>query len=165
MIDERFKTQYDLHSRYFTNNGSRMKKEYIPQFDQFGNFDLVETGEVSLYDYIQSHKDSVDIHVIMSRFANGDVGALTKVQGAYGDFTNVPTTYADLLNKVLAAQRMFDSLSLEEKEKYGMSMEKWLFSREQETDAKQLSPEAAKPKIDMDLINEIINMKPEGEEK
>lgn len=108
-----FKTQFDGHPRYFTGVGSRIKKLYSPRFNDVGQMDLVEKGEENFYDYIQSHADSVNINTLLRRFQGGEVDVLSKVQGVYGDFTGLPTSYADLLNSVNEGHQYFDSLPLE----------------------------------------------------
>ncbi len=114
----KFPTLFDKHDRVFSNVGNPLKKIYKPVIGADGVVDLVEAGEESLYDFIQSWKDSVDINVILARYVNGDVDALSKVQGAYGDFTQFPTTYAEMLNRVIQGKHMFESLPLEIREKY-----------------------------------------------
>ena len=113
-----FSTQYRPRTRFISNGGQRERILYQPKFDENGVMDLVESGKEDLYDFIQSHADSVDIHVLLARFQNGDVDALSRVQGAYGDFTNMPTTYADLLNKVNEGQSFFNSLPVDIRAKF-----------------------------------------------
>ena len=114
----KFPTLYDKRTRVHCNAGNPLKKIYKPVVRDDGVVDLVESGEESLYDSIQSWKDSVDINVILARYANGDVDALSKVQGCYGDFTQFPKTYAEMLNRVIQGKHMFASLPLEIREKY-----------------------------------------------
>lgn len=123
-----FKTQYSSHGRYHTDNGTRMKKMYQSFYDDSGNLELKEIGEENRYDYIQSFKDSVDINVILSRFARGDVDALTQRQGAYGDFTIMPKTYADMLNLVASGEEAFMKLPVEERAKFNHNFAEWLFN-------------------------------------
>lgn len=121
-----FKTQFSPHDRVITESGTKIKKNYQAYFDESGNRELREVSTENRYDYIQSFKDSVDIHVILKRFANGDKDVLTQRQGAYGDFTIMPKTYAELLNRVIDAENIFNSLPLEERAKYNHSMAEWL---------------------------------------
>lgn len=114
----KFPTMFDKSTRVHCCSGNPMIKVYKPVVNDDGVIDLIEAGQESLYDSIQSWKDSVDINVIMARYANGDVDVLSKVQGAYGDFTQFPTTYADMLNRVIQGKHMFESLPLEIREKY-----------------------------------------------
>lgn len=121
-----FKTQFDSHERVHANPGSPVRILYSPKFDEKGVMSLVESGKENLYEFIQSHKESCDIHVILERFARGDVSALERVQGTYGDFSNMPRTYADMLNLVHSAEDAFSNLPVEERAKYGHSFERWL---------------------------------------
>ena len=109
----KFRTQFDERPHYHCNVGSRIKKLYAPRFNDDGQMELVEKGEENLYDYIQSHADSVNINTLLRRFQGGEVDVLSRVQGAYGDFSGLPTSYADLLNAVNDGHQYFDSLPLE----------------------------------------------------
>lgn len=121
-----FRTQFDAHDRVPANAGTREHILYMAQFDDLGNHTLVESGKEDLYAYIQSHKESCDIHVIMERFARGDVQALQRRQAMFGDFTDFPTTYAGMLNAIEAGEQHFMSLPLEVRQKFDNSFQKWL---------------------------------------
>ncbi len=121
-----FRTQFNFHERVFARPGSRVKPVYSPVYDSNGVLDLEQTGQENLYDYIQSHKDSVDIHKILARFESGDVSALAKVQGMYGDFTDVPKTYAEALNAVISAETTFNGLPVETRAKFNHSFSQFL---------------------------------------
>lgn len=122
----KFPTMYDDRTRVHCSSGNAMKTVFKPVVHDDGVIDLVEAGQESLYDYIQSWKDSVDINLIMARYANGDVDALSKVQGAYGDFTQFPKTYAEILNRVIQGQHMFASMPLEFREKYNCDFNQFI---------------------------------------
>lgn len=123
----RFRTQYD-RERIRTNFGDPVHIIYSPEFDSTGHMDLVETGREDIYQYIQSHKDSTDINLILQRFAKGDVSVLSRRQGMYGDFTQVPTNYADMLNKLNRAEEYFNSLPVEERAKFNHSFAQYISS-------------------------------------
>lgn len=123
-----FRTQYDQHERVRQEPGSRVKILYGPEIDEHGHLELVVTGKEDLYGYIQSHAESVDIHVILDRFARGDVDVLSRFQGVYGDFTTVPTSYAELLNTVIKGEQYFDQLPVEVKEQFGHNFNNWLIN-------------------------------------
>lgn len=114
--------------RISANAGSPIKTVYKPVFDKQGVMELEEAGEENFYDYIQSFRDSVDIHVILKRFANGEIDVLNRVQGAYGDFTQMPKTYAELLNRVNEGRQFFESLPVETREKFNHSFEQFMAS-------------------------------------
>lgn len=123
-----FKTQYDSHARVYHHPGSGVKDVYTPRYDEFGVLDLVVSGQEDLYGYIQSHYESTDIHVILERFAAGDVDVLSRHQGFYADMSDMPKTYAEVLNAVIAGENAFDHLPIEIKQKFGNSFAVWLSS-------------------------------------
>lgn len=118
----------DDHPRVSANPGNRVKILYSPKFDQFGHMELVESGKEDLYGFIQSHKESVDIHVILARFANGDTTALAKRQAFYADLTDFPTTYADVVNTMHGAEDYFTHLPVEVRAKFGHDFNRFLAS-------------------------------------
>lgn len=126
-----FETQFRDPVRVFSNPGCREKVTYSPVFDENGVMELVESGRENLYDYIQSFKESTDINVILKKYASGDVSALAKSQGSFFDCTGMPRTYAEMLNSLIAAENTFNSLSVEEREKFGFSFERWLANLDQ----------------------------------
>lgn len=114
-----FRTQYDKPQPVHEGLGSRVKQLYAPKFSDSGVLYLEEAGKHDLYAEIQSHRDSVDIHVLLARYRNGDESAFERIQGAYGDFTKMPATFAEALNTMIAAEQYFKSLPVEIRSKYG----------------------------------------------
>lgn len=125
-MSKMFRTQFDKRERVIENPGCRERVLYMSKVADDGNIELVPSGTEDLYASIQSHKDSCDIHVILTRFANGDTAALSKQQGSYGDFTQLPNTYAGLLNAVIAGENYFNSLPLDIRSKFDHSFEKFM---------------------------------------
>lgn len=123
-----FATQYDAHERVTAAVGTRELPEYSSRYNDLGILELVPTGVRNIYAQIQSHKDSCDIGQILSRFANGDAGALTKVQGIYADVTGMPTTYAELLNKVNDGKQIFEALPVSVRAKFGHDFGRFMAS-------------------------------------
>lgn len=107
--------------RVVANPGNPKKEMYHARYDDRGCVELVSDGHDDLYSRIQSYADSVDIHVLLKRFANGDVDALSKTQGIYADVTGMPKTYAELLNTVNDLERKFMALPVDIREKFGNS--------------------------------------------
>lgn len=134
--DLNFPTQYHSLGRQISNPGSEVHVIYAPHFDDTGHYELVESGKINIYDEIQSHADSVDIHILLKRYAEGDAEALSRAQGAFLDVTGMPKTYAEMLNVLNDANQIFLQLPLEERAKYDHSFEVWLSS---------LSPDAFNP--------------------
>lgn len=127
-MEYNFKTQYDKHPRFTTNPGNQFKSLFVSKIDQFGNVQLEECGKQSIYDYIQSFKDSVDINILLKKFAAGDVTVLNARQGAFVDCTGMPKTYAEMLNFIHTGEQVFEALPVDERAKFDHSFAKWLFS-------------------------------------
>lgn len=118
----------ESHPRVYTTPGEKVKTLYSPTFDEFGHMELRESGKENLYDFIQSHKESCDIHVILARFVNGDTSALARRQMFYADLTDFPTTYADVVNTMHGAEDYFTHLPVEVRAKFGHDFNKFLAS-------------------------------------
>lgn len=118
-----FETWYNRKKdhRITSNVGSPMKATYKMHVDENGKRELRKSGEYNLYAEIQSYKDSCSIDYILSRFAAGDDTALSRVQGIYGDFTDMPTTYAEVCQRVIDAEHLFNNLPLEIRQEYNFS--------------------------------------------
>lgn len=102
----------------FTCPGSPIHDIYKPIVKKDGSFDLVVEGHENTDEIIQSYGDSVDIDVIIARYVNGDLSALNQRVGQYGDFTEMPKTYAEVLQKQIDARNIFDSLSPDIRSKF-----------------------------------------------
>ena len=155
-----FPTQFNRTSKPPANSGSPIHALLSPVIDDKGVMLLKETGTESLYDYIQSHRDSVDIHKILQRFEEGDTSALSKVQGQFGDFSDYPRSYAELLNKVLEGEQTFNQLPLDVREQFGFSYERWLASAGSDS---WLSAMGMAPTHDVIVDPPIESLEPSGD--
>lgn len=108
--------------------GSRYQVDYVLNFNDDGTSDLVECGKIDTYEMIQSHKDSVDLNLIMERYASGDITALERQQGFFADLSQMNLNLADVLNANIAGERLFNELPVSEREKYGNDYNRWLSS-------------------------------------
>uniref|UniRef100_A0AAU8B3K9 Internal scaffolding protein n=1 Tax=Dulem virus 135 TaxID=3145612 RepID=A0AAU8B3K9_9VIRU len=68
----------------------------VPEFALDEKGELVETGKHSLYMEIQSHRDECTVETLLARAMNGDLTALNKRDGFYGDITSVPTSISEV---------------------------------------------------------------------
>lgn len=134
----KFDTQYDKRAPVYQEPGSRIKQVFSPRYTDDGVLDLVVTGEEDLYDYIQSHKESTDIHVLLDRFANGEEDVLSRMQGFYGDVTDMPKTYAEVLNAVIVGEETFARLPVEVKQRFDNSFAVWLSSMDKPDFSKRM---------------------------
>lgn len=125
VLDGKLRTQFDK-PRVNTEVGSRVKQLFEPVVDKNGVVDLEPSGTEDLYASIQSYKDSTDINYILARFTNGEPEVLSQRQGAYGDFTVVPNTYAELLNQVIKGESEFLQLPLDVRSRFNHSFSEWI---------------------------------------
>ena len=121
-----FRTQYDARDRIESNPGSPIKQLYSGSYNERGQVELREDGTEDLYAFIQSFAESTDIHAILSRFENGEVDVLEKVQGFYGDVTDMPKTYAEALQRIADSEKVFMSLPVDVRAKFGHSFSEFL---------------------------------------
>ena len=120
-----FRTQYN-RERVTSEPGSPIKKQYQARIDKYGNMVVESKGDFNLYAYINSFADSVDINVLLARFANGDKNALIQRAADYLDITNIPSNIADMLNLVNDGKRLFDSLPVEVKKQFDNNFNKFI---------------------------------------
>ena len=124
-----FRTQFDPHFRFLQPVGNRVHNLRQGRFDDSGIFVLDIAGSEDIYDMIQSHAASVDIHVILDRFRRGDIDALgDPARSVFCDIADMPRSYAQLLNLVADGERAFMSLPVDERAKYDHSFAQWLMS-------------------------------------
>lgn len=144
-----FNTQFDRLGVRGTPSvpGSGMKDTYKMHVDEDGKRELRKSGEYNLYAEIQSYKDSVSIDYILARFMNGDETALSRAQGIYGDFTDMPKTLAELQQRVIDAEDLFNSLPLDIREQYNFSASEFFA---------QLDSDKTKAIFDPDVEDTII---------
>lgn len=117
----KFKSKYEEHERVYTDPGSPIKIEY--QLRIIDNHEeIVETGKSNLYEYIQSHADSVDITKILERCALiDDYSLLNRMPAQFLDVTEMPKSLAEAFAQVQDAKNFFDRMPMEIKEKYNQN--------------------------------------------
>lgn len=116
-----FRTQFNEHTRFFTEPGKGIVNTYKMTVSEDGKQELAISGKDDLYASIQSYRDSVDINVILKRFVNGETDVLSRTQGTYGDFTQMPRTMAELQQRVIDAENLFNALPLETRAEFDYS--------------------------------------------
>lgn len=97
--------------------GSRFREDFVGKLDkETGVISLISVGKTDLFEQIQSYKDETDLNSLIKRAENGDLSAFSSA--VFGDFTQMPETYADALNVVIEAEREFNGLPSDIKEKF-----------------------------------------------
>lgn len=143
-----FNNQFQKRAPVFQEPGSRIRVVYSPRYTDSGVLDLVATGQENLYEYIQSHKESTDIHVLLDRFVNGEVDVLQRMQGFYSDVTDMPKTYAEVLNAVIAGEETFARLPVDVKQRFDNSFAVWLTSMDRPDFAQRMGIEPSPSQVE-----------------
>lgn len=110
---------------FVTCSGDQYRILYSPVVLSDGNIELVECGKDDIQEFIQSFKDQTDMTYILQRMAVGDASVLNQRTPMYGDFTDMPKTYAEALQLVIDRERQFMELPLDVRNKFDNDFRKW----------------------------------------
>lgn len=159
-----FTTQFQRKSdcRILSEPGSGMKDTFKMHVDENGKRELKKNGEYNLYAEIQSYKDSVSIDYILARFVNGDDSALSRVQGIYGDFTDMPKTMAELQQRVIDAEDLFNNLPLDIRSQYNYSASEFFAQLDSEKTKNIFNPKVEdwNATVDGVVVNPSVDVQP-----
>lgn len=96
---------------------------YRPHDPKLGAFDNTdpETGEVLPSMTKQSEMDACDIHNVLRQFSQQGFESLVRENAAKGQYADLPDSidYQESLNIVIAAQRSFETLPSQVRERFG----------------------------------------------
>lgn len=111
----KFKTpfEYGDSSVFKTEIGEFQRPTYTSVLGKNGQIELKEDGVELTYEKIQSYKESVDINLIVKRYAAGDMLALEQAEGVYGDFIQVPSSYMEVLNSIVEARSAYEESGMD----------------------------------------------------
>lgn len=108
-----------------TPSGERYHEQFVGKLDkETGDIKLVSVGKVDVYAEIQSHQGEADINNLIARAEAGDLSAFSSA--VFGDFTNLPGSYAEALNVVIEAEREFNHLPQEIKDQFDNDWHKYI---------------------------------------
>lgn len=93
-----------------SESGSGLRQLYIPCFVD-GCFTIKESGVFDLQEQINANASSCDINVLVARYNAGDLTALSRRQGMFGDFTSAPDSYRQALEIVNGFESAFSDMS------------------------------------------------------
>lgn len=112
-------------SDLISSSGDLFKPVLSGKLMSDGTIKLSAVDQIDIKAEINSHASTCDMAYILSRLKVGDVSVLSGKEGAYGDFTVFPKTYAEMLQLVQAGEAAFDSLPLEVRTKFDNNLNKW----------------------------------------
>ena len=115
----KFRNQFTADSGVFISNpGSKIVAEYGLITDEDGSSSVGVVGEKNLDAIIQSNKDTGNVALLVAKYNAGDEEALNRVRGVYGDFRNMPSTYAEMVSRLNECRAVFEALPVDIKEQF-----------------------------------------------
>lgn len=123
-----FRTKYDSYDIPVSCVGTMFENDYKMKVFDDGSRDLVIVGQTDIYSKIQSFKDSVDLKLVLERYARGDESALNRRHAFFGDFTHMPTSLAELSQRILDASDLFNNLDVEVRREFDFDAGKFFAS-------------------------------------
>lgn len=135
-----FRKAFDRNIGGACPSGEKIVPTYSLVVDkETGKTDLKATGKTNMYDFIQSSLNETLVYNVIERYNAGDVTALDKVSGFFGDVTTFPKNLAEAQQLLINAKKTFDSLPLEVRAKYNHSVSEFLSSVEKEANSAAVS--------------------------
>lgn len=137
---------------FVSDPGSDTHILYTGRLLESGEILLSESGKESISQKINADKEFTDIAYIRQRLAMGDTSVL-RSDVSYGDYRNLPKDMRGALDLLINAERTFDTLPVDVKEKFNNSYLNWLQTSGSEDWSKKMFPDEFKEKVD-DLVIE-----------
>ena len=112
-------------NKFVTSAGNKDHILYSPKVLDSGVIKLIESGKENIQDKINSFRDTCDMSFIIQRLAMGDSSVLNKKLPNYGDFTQMPKSFAEALQLVINAEKEFYDLPLDTRNKFDNDYKQW----------------------------------------
>lgn len=117
MSDTYFFAKKARSSRHTSPTGSKI---HVPMkwTVKDGDYVYVKDAPINLFERIQAEADAVDLQAIIQRYESGDKSALDRVNTMYFDTIDLPTSYAQMFERVEDMKQIFDTMPLEIKSRF-----------------------------------------------
>lgn len=109
-------------AQFASDAGSPEKITYHGRVETDGTITLVKDGIINIQEQIDSFEPSTDIYNIIN---NLGMDALRADTGNYFDATDVPKSYAEMLQLFIDGEKAFERLPIEVKQKFDNDFNKW----------------------------------------
>lgn len=141
--------------KFVSNPGNHMHKVQHGEVKEDGTIRLVVDRLEDTNKIIDSFRASTDIHNIIARIQAGNIELLNQKQGFFGDVTELPKTYAEMLDLIHKGEEFFNKLPASVKEEYNNDFNQ--FFADFENAMSKLTPkkqEEVKEIVDVDEVKE-----------
>ncbi len=109
----------EIAEKFATSPGNPYRTIYSEKVNSDGSISLVEVGKENINDIIQAYKDSTDIAQIVAYYnSTGDESVLNRMVPQYGDFTELPKSFADMLQLRIDSLKFFEALPVDVRQKF-----------------------------------------------
>lgn len=126
MAETKFYSRLNRPKTIPNEPGDREEVQYIYQYNEKGQMELVVKDIIDVYQRAQDALPGVEIKTLIARYTMGDETALERVQGFYGDVTDVPTSYIEAFNLFQRAKSDFFELAPNIREEFNNSVEEFV---------------------------------------
>ena len=110
--------RFEHSKKFISNPGNPLHPVRHGEVKDDGTIELVTDRLEDTDQIIDSYRESTEIYNIMARIESGEIGLLNQREGFFGDVTQLPKTYAEMLNLMHKGEEFFSKLPVEVKEKY-----------------------------------------------
>ena len=97
---------------FYSCSGSPKRKTYKAKYGEHGRIVIEETGEINVYEMIQSFKEVTDINNIIAKYVSGDTDVINKKETVFMDLHGLPENYFDAVNQINDAKENFAKLNI-----------------------------------------------------
>lgn len=138
-------------NKFVTNPGDKYHILYSPVVNSDGTINLIESGKDDIQEMIDSYREQTDMSYILQAMANGDTSVLSHKQPMYGDFTDMPKTYAQALQMVIDAETQFNKLPLDIRNKFDNDYKQWFAQAGSDEWFKKMDYKEESPDVSRDI--------------
>ena len=103
---------------FITSSGDTEHIEYAPKVMPDGSIELVVSGKTNIDEYINAQRETTDMAYIITQLGLGNTDVLNQKTPNYGDFTEMPKTFAEALQMKIDAEKAFYELPLDVRNKF-----------------------------------------------
>lgn len=127
-----FRNVFSERKRFFCNHGNPEKDLFALGYDEDGCQCLKKVGKTNIYNEIQSHRDSCDLHQILSKLDPSQVNAMMSsytyddlLKSSVINMATMPKNPGEMLNMMKEAENLFNGLPVDLREAFNFSPEKF----------------------------------------